>query len=108
MMLSYGAPGGWPRMPSPKTSRSRLSRSGASSSRALSCSGLQPLDRDDPLAELRQQRRLVAAAGADLEHGAEVAGCARAAPPNSSSIMRATTDGFEIVWPWPIGRLVSS
>ena len=30
------------------------------------------------------------------------------APPNSSSIMRATTEGLEIVWPWPIGRLVSS
>ena len=30
------------------------------------------------------------------------------APPRSSSIIRATTDGLEMVCPWPIGRLVSS
>ena len=30
------------------------------------------------------------------------------APSNSSASMRPTTEGLEIVCPWPIGRLVSS
>ena len=58
---------------------------------------------------LAQQRGLVAAAGADLEHAAEAAAAlARAGAFEQQLSMRATTEGLEIVWPSPIGRLVSS
>ncbi len=55
------------------------------------------------VARLREHRRLVAAAGADFQHLARVpCRCI------STSIMRATTYGCEMVWPKPIGSAVSS
>jgi hypothetical protein len=69
---------------------------------------LQPLDRDDPLAELRQQRGLVAAAGADLEDRAEVAG--GAGPLGAEEKLEHARDdrGLRDRLAVPIGRLVSS
>ena len=53
--------------------------------------------------DLREHGRLVAAAGADLEHALE-----RRARSRASSVIRATTHGCEIVWPLPIGSGASS
>ena len=90
-------------MPSPCLMRTLLSLSARRLRRALATSDADALDRVHLVGELREDRRLVAAAGADLQH-------ARAAgpPARSSSVMRATTYGCEIVWPAPIGSGLSS
>jgi hypothetical protein len=51
--------------------------------------------------ELGEHGRLVAGAGADVEHALVAVSC-------SASQMRATMYGCEMVWPPPIGRAASS
>ncbi len=72
---------------------------------ALAFSSKRPeaLDGIDLGGQLRQNRRLIAAAGADFEGLAQ-----RGRPLSSSSIMRATTKGWEMVCPKPRGSAVSS
>ena len=65
--------------------------------------GLDALDRIHLLRHAGQHGRLVAAAGADLEHALQ----RLAAVACSNSIMRATMYGWEMVWLWPIGSETS-
>ena len=57
--------------------------------------------REDAAAQPRQHRGLVARAGADLEHLLALAD-------SSASVISATTSGWLIVWPWPIGSAMFS
>ena len=90
-------------MPSPCFRRTFLSLSDCRLRRAFAHQRADALDRVDLAGELREHRRLVAAAGADLEHAARAS-----RPLRASSVIRATTQGCEIVWPLPIGSGVSS
>jgi hypothetical protein len=99
-MRSKGACSGSPNEPS-AASAVMLVRSSRSKTPRLVHQPPVTLDRVDAAREPAQDRRLVARAGADLEH--LVAG-----PTSSASVISATTEGWLIVWPQAMGSGMSS
>ena len=95
LIASNGASPGRPRVPSPTTSVT-FSTPAARGCPAPAPRAPRGARRSRRARRASEQRRVVARAGADVEHPLVAAQL-------SSSHMRATTSGWEIVWPAPIG-----